>query len=45
MENRAMSDPTKLQIKIWGISISAEGVIGAAATVLIVLALILSQHF
>ena len=39
-----MSDPTKIQIKIWGISINAEGVIGIVAAVFIVLALIVSYH-
>lgn len=44
MEICVMSDPTKLQIKIWGISISAEGAVGIAAAVLIVLAILISNH-
>lgn len=40
-----MSDPTKIQIKIWGICINAEGIVGAAATVLIVIVIALVQKF
>ena len=40
-----MSDPTKIQIKIWGICISAEGVFGAVVTLVIVLALVLANRF
>jgi hypothetical protein len=44
MENHVMSDPTKLQIKIFGISINAEGAIGIGAAVFIVLAILISNR-
>ena len=40
-----MSDPTKIQIKIWGICISAEGVFGAGVALIIVLAVVLAHRF
>ena len=41
MESCVMSEPVKLLVKIWGLSISAEGIGAVVATVVIVVAFFL----
>jgi hypothetical protein len=44
MESCAMSQP-KFDIYIWGIKISAQGVVGIAAAVLVVMLVLASYRF
>jgi hypothetical protein len=44
MESCAMSEP-KFEINIWGIKISAQGVIGIVAAVVVVLSVLVFYRF
>jgi hypothetical protein len=44
MESCAMSEPPKFDINIWGIKISAQGFIGIAAAVVVVVMSVLAFY-